>query len=385
MTEKDESQWVSRQELQISPRAPQPRRRGGIVRRLVFLAFGLVIIFLSLFWIPTEIHYRVRETYHFTAENNTSLNLVVLLPTSGAYQRVADPEIVWQGDWEMQADGRLNVLRMRSELEAGESISASITYQVDLYQGQAVWVGKPVGPEDLEATDDVQAQSPELIALAESLAVSGDQSQSLRQFYDFTRHHLSWPVETRIDQDLSALAAYRSGVGGCAERANLLAALARRTGIPARVVSGLSMPEWFPFIPKSVTWGHPAGAHAWNEVFIGSDWWLVDASRADPFYERNLFGWTDGKHLAYDTITSEARVYHAVLQDAESDGNLIAAMSAPLRFVAWSDAETDSVVISPEVTIQKTWDGRLLMIVASFTILAVLLWLIETEPRADKI
>ena len=136
-------------------------------------------------------------------------------------------------------------------------------------------------------------------------------SQSLRQFLRLYPAPSIWPVETRIDQDLSALAAYRSGVGGCAERANLLAALARRTGIPARVVSGLSMPEWFPFIPKSVTWGHPAGAHAWNEVFIGSDWWLVDASRADPFYERNLFGWTDAN--TSPTIRSPPRrVYHVV-------------------------------------------------------------------------
>jgi len=347
---------------------------------IVFI-LSVVLVFLSLFWLPAELHYEITETYTFSAEEMAPLYLTVLLPTSGPYQDVLEPEITWPGSWDIHSDGRLNVLRMESDIQAGETVEAVITFRVDLFQGSARWFGEPVRSDDLAPSEDIQSASPEIIARANELTVSGNDRQTARQIFDFTIRHLDWPKESRVNANLSALNAYETGVGGCAEHANLVAALCRAAGIPTKTISGLAMPETVPFIPVSATWGHPAGAHAWNEIFIDDAWSLADPSWSGQFYKRDLFGWADGKHLAYDEIAHEAQVYTPLLAEAEDQGTWIAAMSAPLKFVAWSEMDIENMQFSPAVTLRKTWDGRFMMMVSVILILVMLNWLIDGDNR----
>jgi transglutaminase-like putative cysteine protease len=60
--------------------------------------------------------------------------------------------------------------------------------------------------------------------------------------------------------------------GDCTEHAVLLAALARRSGVPARVVVGVAI------VPTPT--GHEAWGHAWTELQENGGWQLADAALA---------------------------------------------------------------------------------------------------------
>lgn len=357
------------------------KQQSMVTRWVIVTLLSLVVVILSLFWVSGDLHYDITETYTFSGKDSGSIYLTVLLPTSGHYQEVLEPVIDWPGSWDISLNGRLNVLRMELDLEPAQTAEAVISYGVNLWQGPARWVGEPVTSADLSPTDLIQSDHPEILSQAESLRVNGDDEQTVKQIFDFTLQHLDWPTEDRIDPDLSALPALQTGVGGCAEHANLMAALCRAVDIPARTISGLAMPETIPFIPMSASWNHPAGAHAWVEVFVDDGWQIADPSWSGQFYQRDLLGWTDGRHLAYDTIAHESDVYLPLVEEAESEGAWIAAMSTPLRFVAWSDLPADSVEFSPRVTLRKTWDARLLMMFSVILILVVLNWLFGDNSR----
>ena len=343
----------------------------------------LVLVFLSLFWVPGELHYVITETYSFEVEEAAPVFLAVFLPTSGVYQHVSEPDISWSGAWDIRSEGRLDVLFFELALEAEQIEKAVIQYQVNLFQGKAGWIGDPITSYDLASTEVIQSDHPEIVTKAHALAGSREPQGAARQIFNFTYRHLDWPKGNRTDPDLSALSAFQSGVGACTEHANLMTALCRAADIPAHTISGLAMPELIPFIPVSKTWNHPAGAHAWVEFHADGVWQMADPSWSDKFYKRDLFGWTDGKHLAYDTALHETQVYETLLATAEDQGGWIAAMSAPMHFVAWSDMEAESMTFTPTVSVRKTWDARLLMAVSVIIIMVVMNWLIEVDRKRN--
>ena len=378
---KDKKKKQKKQEQQEIPKAIEntSARTKKLVRWIVLCLMTLIVVFLSLHWIPGEIHYEIIETYSITAEDEGVLHLAVLLPTSGPYQEVSDPEITWPSPWNIDSAGRLDVLRMEADLQGGEIVQAIIQYRVNLSQGKARWFGPLITPEDLSSTEDIQSDHPDIIAQAQALMENGDLSASAQNIFNFTARHLHWPREDRLDPDLSALSAYQSGVGGCTEHANLMSALCRAIDIPSRPVSGLAMPETLPFFTVSTTWGHPAAAHAWVELFVDDVWIMADPSWSGGIFKRDLYAWTDGRHLVYDTTAHEAQVYESFESDANQSGTLIAAMSAPLRFVAWSEESMEGASLSPEVTVRKTWDARYIWMVSIILIMIILNWVIKTK------
>jgi hypothetical protein len=345
----------------------------------------IVLCILSLFWIPGDVHYQVSETYTFTAAETDLIHLTLLLPTSGPYQDILEPDVNWPGEFEIEKVGRLNVLRLEAEILSGQTIEAVITYDVHLFQDAARWTGMPARSYDMAPDPEVQSDSPELIEEAKRLTVADDKRRTVRKIFHFTVRHLDWPRDSRINADLSALNAYETGVGGSREHANLMAALSRAAGVPAHPVSGLMMPEMLPLIPVSQTWDHPASAHAWVEFYVNGTWEMADPSWSGKFLRRDLLGWTDGRHLAYDEIASETAVYDQIVNEAEENGNWTMAMSAPLRFAAWSEVSIDNMVFIPVVTVKKTWDARLVMLISLVVIVIVLYFLNREERRQEKV
>ncbi len=354
-----------------------------ILLSVLFLILALVVV-ISLFCIPGDLHYQVTETYTFSSDQMGSVNLSLLLPTSGPYQEILAPQVTWPGSWEGTSEGRLNVLSLQGDILAGQTLEAVITYQVHLWQGEAQWHGMPARSVDLAPQPDIQSDHLEIVEQAGVLEDPDSRMTTARRLFNFTMWHLRWPQETRINADLSALNAYRTGVGGCTEHANLMTALSRAAGIPAHTVSGLAMPEMVPFIPIRTTWDHPAGAHAWSEFYVRGAWYLADPSWSGDFFKRDLFGWTDGRHLVYDEIGQESVVYDRLLSEAEANGEWIGAMSAPLRFVAWSDVGIDAMRFTPEVSLRKTWDSRVVLMISIIVIILVLYWLARENPRSGK-
>jgi hypothetical protein len=352
-----------------------------VIKVSILVLISLVIIVLSLYWLPGDLHYRITETYQFSADEAGPVTLVVLLPTTGQYQEVFEPKIDWPGDYKSRRDGRLLVLRLTADLQTGETVEAQITYTVHLWQGRAVWYGEPANADDLADTPEIQTQNPEIVSTAESLRIPGNERRSARRIFEFTNRHLEWPQDDRMHPDMSALNALQTGVGGCTEHAYLMAALCRAGGIPTRVINGLAIPDTIPFIPSSAVWNHPAGAHAWVESFIEHSWYFADPSWGNRFLQRDLFGWVEGRHLAYDEMMHERAVYEPLITEAEANGTWIAAMNAPLRFVAWSTLSFESMQFTPQVTLRKVWDSRYLLFLSLILILWILTWVAGDSQR----
>ncbi|MFW5714267.1 MAG: transglutaminase-like domain-containing protein [Brevefilum sp.] len=352
-----------------------------VIRTSILVLVSLAIIILSLYWLPGDLHYRITETYQFSGNESGSLTFVVLLPTTGQYQEVFEPEITWPGTVEEHQDGRLQVVRLTTDLRAGESVEAQIAYSVHLWQGKAVWYGELMNPEDLSATPEIQSDDPAIQTKAEELRVNNNQRRTARKIFEFTNQHLKWPDDSRINPDISALDSLQSGIGGCTERACLMAALSRAEGIPTRVITGLAMPDSIPFVPISEVWNHPAGAHAWVETYFDHTWHFADPSWANQFLKRDLFGWVDGLHLAFDEIDQENAVYAPLIAEAEENGTWIAAMNAPLRFVAYSNLSFEEMQFIPEVTLRKVWDSRYLLFVSLILILWILSWVARDDQQ----
>lgn len=347
----------------------------------VLVLLSLIIIVLSLYWLPGDLHYRITETYQFLADEAVPVSMVVLLPTTGPYQEVFEPVIEWPGAYDAHQDSRLQVVRFTKDLRAGETVEAKITYTIHLWQGRAVWYGEAVNSEDLAATVEIQSEDPLISSKAKTLTIPDNERRTVRRIFEFTNRHLEWPQDDRMNPDISALNALESGVGGCTEHAYLMTALCRAAGIPTRVINGLSLPDTIPFIPVSEVWNHPAGSHAWVESFFEHSCHFADPSRANRFLQRDLFGWVDGRHLAYAEMAHEKAVYEPLIAEAEANGEWIAAMNAPLRFVAWSPIASESMQFTPAVTVQKIWDSRYLLFVSLILILWILTWVASDNQR----
>jgi len=264
-------------------------------------------------------------------------------------------------------EGRLNVVRLVAEIDEDQTVEAEITYRVNLWQGEAKWVGDSVLSDDLDSSENIQLDNPWITDRADQLWVEDNPHKTSRNIFDFTIEYLAPPEGAQP--------------WGAIEYVNLMAALCRSADVPTRTVRGLLIPEIIPFITVSAEWNHPANTHDWVEVHVGDAWLLADPSRSGQFYKRDLFGWTDGKHLLYDTSINVGQVYESLVSEAESEGEWISAMSAPMNFVAWSEAEAETIALSPVITLQKTWDGRLLMIASVILILVVLNWLYQSDKR----
>ncbi len=78
--------------------------------------------------------------------------------------------------------------------------------------------------------------------------------------------------------------------GDCTEFAALFTALARRSGIPTKAVSG--------FYVERDRFLRPIEYHTWNEAFIDDNWHLFDAHRGNALKDSD-------KYIAFGSVTEE--------------------------------------------------------------------------------
>jgi hypothetical protein len=304
--------------------------------------------------------------------------LAVMLPGNGPYQTIADFGMAGDARAGVETWGTLQVLLMEALTGLDNSHELEISYSVTLSQGRARWISA-VEDGHLQPQANIEADHPLILAQATQLT-GGQSREDAYQVYSFTAGHLSWPEGTRVDASQSALQAYESGIGGCGEFANLMTALCRAARIPAASITGLALPWGPPLVTQRATWSHPGGAHAWVEVYTGDYWEFADPSWASRVPLPQLwFGRAQGAHLSYGELAAHDEVYEDMLNWAQIQGDIIGAMSAPLKFAAATRGEGVSVV--PTVTVKKTWDGRWSNAVAVFVAVTLGLALLEDRIR----
>jgi hypothetical protein len=331
------------------------------IRRGIVGLLCLAAIFLSLYWMPAELHYTITQNYTVAVDEAAVVYLKVILPSSNPYQSISEPEVTWPGIWEVEPQGRLDVLRLVATVQKGETVEAEISYQVDLFQGLADWTGEPVRSDDLAA---IPSDSPDVLARAAALATGESERGSVRNFYTFVRR----------DADTAA--------GGPETQINQFVALSRAINIPARPVSGLILPDKLPFF--SISPDSDKAVNIWSEVQFEDAWHQVDPARANMFFQHKLFGWTDGRHLSYDTPTRLATLLGSQLDEARAHGAWQETSSSVFPFTAWADLAEEEGHLTRSVTLKKTWDGRWIMLFSAVVILVVLNWMIESDEAKRR-
>ena len=329
------------------------------IARGVMALIALSLIFISLYWIPANLTYRVRETFSISSAESTELNLVALLPSTGAYQTLTEPEVSWPGPWQAEMFGRVNLIRLEGAIEADETLTAEIVYDVDLSQGKTGWVGEPVTSDELLVEYENQDWSEKAI----SLIVENDTLATAKRIYDFVSAQEKLP--------------------GSGQKAILLAYLNRTIEIPTRVVMGWGLPDSLPLFSQRISDEPSLGMRYWNEAFLQDNWKIMDASTGDRFLGPRLLGWTDGRHLVLDSVDGLEALTQSLAEEAGQQGWESDISSSP-AYAVWSLDGSESLEVVPELTVTKTWDGRWAMAIAVVVILIVLEWMMETDHFTKK-
>lgn len=122
---------------------------------------------------------------------------------------------------------------------------------------------------DLVATDWLDYETPAVEALLDGIDREAPAAERMKALQERVFHHIN-TKNLRVGY-ASAGDAARLREGDCTEHALLLAALARATGVPARVVNGLAYSEDYGGGPKFVP-------HAWVAAWTGTRWQAFDAA-----------------------------------------------------------------------------------------------------------
>ncbi|BHH82594.1 transglutaminase-like domain-containing protein [Desulforhopalus sp. 52FAK] len=119
-------------------------------------------------------------------------------------------------------------------------------------------------PEDYQATPYVQVNHQEIMSLSSSLtAETNNTYQKVEVLADWVHNNIEKRPVLGLPDALTTLKNLR---GDCNEHAALFAALARASGLPTRIVAGVtSHKEGFYY-------------HAWNEVCLDNSWMSIDTT-----------------------------------------------------------------------------------------------------------
>lgn len=322
----------------------------------VLVLCSLLVVIGVFFFLPDHIEYRITETYKFQGDSGVEVNLGVLLPRDGPYQQVKDFQIAGTANHQTIEHPDLLEKRFHGVIPAEEELTVTINYRVYLTYGYLSWE-EAVREQDLAPQPFIEADHPKLVERASQLT-SGNTREDAYEIYKFVAEYLEWPEGTRKGVEDTALSVYESGIGVCGDFANLMVALCRAAEIPARSVRGLVFKDFQLFPPylrsQSKVWDHPGGAHGWVEFFSAGVWEVADPSWAG-FIPHLQFGRADGKHLYYGEVEQETQIYNKMLEEIKEQGDIVGAMSMPLRFAA---SVSGDVQFTPETTVHKGWDGN---------------------------
>lgn len=127
----------------------------------------------------------------------------------------------------------------------------------------------PPSDEDRQANNLIQSDDPTIVTLAKRAA--GSQRDPWQMAVALERFARQYITSTDYSQAFATAAQVaQTRTGDCTEHAVLLAALARASGIPARVAVGLVYTEQ--------TGGPALGYHMWNELYLNGRWVPMDAT-----------------------------------------------------------------------------------------------------------
>lgn len=321
-------------------------RKAAVTLLLISAISAFLLSSCSLF---RERSYQVTETYSFYTEEGSKSFLVVDLPVSYGYQEVSWITVNNADEYYFEEKDEYQTLHAVISGNGSEK-TVGIDYTVTLFAGELPW-SMDVRDEYLQPSENIDSDNGRIIEAVSPLMVENDPYQTAKNISAFVNKTVKFDNNTSINEKtLPASEILLQKKGVCNDYANLTAAMLRAAGIPARPVSGLV----FNKLVKAGDWSHPGGSHAWVEFYADGKWHFADPTWGDVYFDN-----PDGYHLSYgaqiaDISTEGYRTqFDELLKGIEDQGyTLIAAMSAPFKFTAWSD--DPYTLITPRAEVNKT-------------------------------
>lgn len=256
-----------------------------------------IILILAIpgayFWLPAKVHYHFVEKHHISVpEGQAGLKIGIIIPKSGPYQTVNDPVIQWGGEQEWVSYPYLDAVKLWGEIDEEHPHHVTLEYDLMIPQGTAARE-LPVEQKFTLPQGRIESDHPAIINQAEALL------NDPYRIYKFTSRHLAFSEENCSDTGTSALEAYNLKTGSCLEYARLMVALCRSAGVPARVIIGITLPEYFYPVSSRETTSNPISGHAWIEYYSKGNWHLADPSWGQGIFSLLEFNRNDGLHLSF--------------------------------------------------------------------------------------
>jgi len=141
----------------------------------------------------------------------------------------------------------------------------------------------------LSATEQVPVDDPEIKYKAQELV------KEARTQFDAVQKILSWIIDhmqyVLTPQEYGALYSLRNGKGNCQNYSHLAAALMRASGIPVRIVNGITLKRPYDVkIENSVlTLNMAQGRHSWIEVYFPDLGWMPFDPQQTELFVSNRF------------------------------------------------------------------------------------------------
>jgi transglutaminase-like putative cysteine protease/tetratricopeptide (TPR) repeat protein len=171
----------------------------------------------------------------------------------------------------------------------------------------------------LNPTARINSKDPQVVSLAREITGSDTDGRSVAtKIGEWTYRNLKWK---KVENDTVETVASREA--DCLEHSELYVALARASGLPARVVTGAALS------------GGSFGAHAWVEVHLGK-WYEIDPTWG-------LMDHVDATHLRFD---GDAFISYAMLNQLQIE------ITGAQRTVA--DFQKDPIRLVREFSLDKS-------------------------------
>ena len=286
--------------------------------------------------------FTIEETYKIKAGVSETSSLVVLLPVSYAYQKVANIKVDGADTYDMEeVTDNLSILRVQIS-GTGQERVIRISYDITLERGKLEWDyenrEKNALPETLIESDD-----PQVIKIADSLVDDQNEYKTAKNIAHYVSSTIKFDYSEKINiERQTAVKTLTDKKGICADYANLMVAMLRATGISARSISGIALAD----LGKIQDWGHQGGSHAWVEFFVDGKWHFAEPTWGDSYFDNS-----DGYHLSYGDTGIESELYNKELNIflANESYTIIGSMSAPLKFILASTDKNGTVLPSAKV------------------------------------
>ncbi len=146
----------------------------------------------------------------------------------------------------------------------------------------------------------LEKDDPAVAAVAKSIQ-GADELDTIRKIYAFVLDHMEFGG-VDLSSGSGAVKALKNGKGDCTEYTDLLVALCRAKGIPARHVLGLlALPS------------NPVPQHSWAEVHTADHGWVRLDPMVDDTSDNASFERLGPNYLHFSSVRNDARLenYHA--------------------------------------------------------------------------